>query len=82
MSNTDADGAYSYTTRRTSIHAAELEFNGETWFATGISHWFLAGRCQISINRNKENIIGYAADIHLVNGCVCPGDGSGATQCR
>lgn len=30
MSNTDADGAYSYTTKRTSIHVAELEFNGET----------------------------------------------------
>jgi hypothetical protein len=26
----DADGAYSYSTKRTSIHAAELEFNGET----------------------------------------------------
>lgn len=30
MINADVDGPYSYTTRRTSIHAAEQKFNGET----------------------------------------------------
>jgi hypothetical protein len=38
MEGLDKDGAYTYSTKRTSIHAAELEFNGNTLFVTGINH--------------------------------------------